>query len=118
MIDFRCAFNFSSLGIACNKGSVVSKRWHLADVQSNNICIVADVFSQHQPWADVAVIQEGCDDDSQATPPTFTVQDNHMTEVRVQPGVQTLADITQPFKGRSQMLRPPKVDDLLVIGSL
>lgn len=74
--------------------------------------------SYHQPWADVAVIQEGCDDDSQATPPTFTVQDDHMTEVRVQPGVQTLADITQPFKGRSQMLRPPKVDDLLVIGSL
>lgn len=74
--------------------------------------------SYHQPWADVAVIQEGCDDDSQATPPTFTVQDDHMTKVRVQPGVQTLADITQPFKGRSQMLRPPKVDDLLVIGSL
>lgn len=109
MIDFRCAFNFSSLGSSCNKGS---------DVQSNNICIVADVFSYHQPWADVAVIQEGCDDDSQATPPTFTVQDDHMTKVRVQPGVQTLADITQPFQGRSQMLRPPKVDDLLVIGSL
>lgn len=109
MIDFRCAFNFSSLGSSCNKGSYV---------QSNNICIVADVFSHHQPWADVAVIQEGCDDDSQATPPTFTVQNDHMTKVRVQPGVQTLADITQPFQGWSQMLRPPKVDDLLVIGSL
>lgn len=118
MIDFRCAFNFSSLGSSCNKGSVVTKQWHLANVQSNNICIVADVFSHHQPWADVAVIQEGCDDDSQATPPTFTVQNDHMTKVRVQPGVQTLADITQPFQGRSQMLRPPKVDDLLVIGSL
>lgn len=98
--------------------SVVSKQLSLADVQSNNICIVADVLSQNQPWADVAVIQEGCDDDSQATPPTLTVQDDHMTKVRVQPGVQTLADITQSFQGRSQMLRPSKVDDLLVIGSL